>query len=293
MGGVESQAHFQNDHENAAGRGRSKHGATSVKRAVSAVARHPQVVQTIEGEVIPRLLLTKRGQTSAAAVCAPMFGPEDVAEFATRVLARDNSAALAFIQEQRNRGAELDTLYVDLMAPAARHLGEMWVQDFCDFTQVTIGLGRLQQVLHELRNVFPVEHEGRPSERRLLLMPAPGDQHTFGIAMVADLFRRGGWYVRSGPRTSQHDLIETVRADWYSVVGISIGSEFRLESVSGAIRSIRRASRNPSVGIMVGGPLLSEHPDIAAMLGADATAVDGRQAVAQAQNLLTLLARSH
>ena len=158
-----------------------------------------------------------------------MFGPEDVAEFATRVLARDNSAALTFIREQRNRGAELDTLYVDLMAPAARHLGAMWVQDLCDFTQVTIGLGRLHQVLHELRNVFPLEHEGRPSDRRLLLMPAPGDQHTFGIAMVADLFRRGGWYVRSGPKTSQHDLIDTVRAEWYSVVGISIGSELRLE----------------------------------------------------------------
>ena len=63
MGGVEPQAHFQNGQRNAAGRGRSKHGATSVNRADSAVAPHPQVVQTIEGEVIPRLLLAQRADT--------------------------------------------------------------------------------------------------------------------------------------------------------------------------------------------------------------------------------------
>jgi methanogenic corrinoid protein MtbC1 len=40
---------------------------------------------------------------------------------------------------------------------------------------------------------------------------------------------------------------------------------------------------------MVGGPLFIEHPELVAGVGADATAADGLQAVAQAQSLLTLL----
>ena len=123
-------------------------------------------------------------------------------------------------------------------------------------------------------------------------MPAPGEQHTFGIAMVAEFFRRAGWAVRSGPKTSQQDLLGTVRAEWFAVVGISVGSETRLEALTKSIRSVRRASRNKSIGVMVGGPLLVQHPEIAAFVGADATAVDGRQAVAQAQSLLVLLNRS-
>jgi methanogenic corrinoid protein MtbC1 len=40
---------------------------------------------------------------------------------------------------------------------------------------------------------------------------------------------------------------------------------------------------------MVGGPLLAVHPEIVSMVGADATASDGAQAVAQAEGLLALL----
>jgi methanogenic corrinoid protein MtbC1 len=40
---------------------------------------------------------------------------------------------------------------------------------------------------------------------------------------------------------------------------------------------------------MVGGPVFLAHPELVAMVGADATAADGRQAVQQAQRLLMLI----
>jgi methanogenic corrinoid protein MtbC1 len=40
---------------------------------------------------------------------------------------------------------------------------------------------------------------------------------------------------------------------------------------------------------MVGGKVFLEHPELAALVGADATAYDARQACAQAESLLALL----
>ena len=42
---------------------------------------------------------------------------------------------------------------------------------------------------------------------------------------------------------------------------------------------------------MVGGPMILARPELVALVGADATAVDARQACVQAEHLLELLAR--
>jgi hypothetical protein len=43
---------------------------------------------------------------------------------------------------------------------------------------------------------------------------------------------------------------------------------------------------------MVGGPAFNDHPELVALVGADATAVDGRQAALQAEALLAMRATS-
>lgn len=90
---------------------------------------------------------------------------------------------------------------------------------------------------------------------------------------------------------TRDELVRTLRDQWFTLVGISVGSEQQLESVAASIRAIRRRSRNRAIGVMVGGPVFVGQPDLAARIGADATAIDGLQATLQAQNLLTLLAR--
>jgi methanogenic corrinoid protein MtbC1 len=42
---------------------------------------------------------------------------------------------------------------------------------------------------------------------------------------------------------------------------------------------------------MVGGPVFLDRPELAALVGADASAVDARQAALQAESLLALAAR--
>lgn len=257
-----------------------------------------QLLRVIEAEVVPRLVLSRRAASGAAPVGAAgdhvpaVPDPADVEELVRLAVAHDAVAASAYVEAVRSRGASVESLYLDLLAPAARRLGELWTADLCGFADVTVALGRLQQLLRELGPAFRGEAGQRGHGRRALLVPTPGDQHTFGLVMVAEFFARAGWDVWSGPAASRAELVGLVRGSWFAVVGLSVGGECRLDGLAATIRAIRRASRNRSIGVLVGGPVFVERPELAVIVGADATAVDGRQAVLQAQDLLTLLSRS-
>jgi methanogenic corrinoid protein MtbC1 len=108
--------------------------------------------------------------------------------------------------------------------------------------------------------------------------------------MVAEFFRRAGWHVWSLPLGTAQEMAALARREWFAVVGLSAACPSRIDALAAAIRMIRRSSRNRAVGIMVGGPLVLSQPDLVPLVGADATAVDARQAVLQAQDLLALLA---
>jgi methanogenic corrinoid protein MtbC1 len=247
--------------------------------------------QTIEEQIIPRLMLMHRDEGSVPgpqSVASPgvLPKPEHVAELARLVIAPSVDPALAFIEGQRERGMPLERIYLDLFVPTARLLGEMWNADYCSFTDVTIGLWRLQQLVHKLSPAFLNESEPRQDGRRLLLVPEPGEQHTFGLIMVAEFFRRAGWDVWDQPLNSRAELLDVVRREHFSVVGLSIGSVERLETLTETIRLLRSQSRNAQLRVMVGGAPFVELPSRVRDVGADSTAMDGEQAIAVAEDLV-------
>ncbi len=260
-------------------------------QAEQATARMTWLLRTIEAEIIPRLMLAHQTEAFPLPVeeaRPPTLDHEDVVAFAALVLSQPVGAAIEHIESLRARGVALEVLYLDLLAPAARHLGELWEADLCDFTQVTLGLWRLQQVMHELSPAFQNEAAYTVQRRRVLLAPAPGSQHTLGLFMVAEFFRRAGWEVSAEPASSVAELVAAVGADWFDVVGLSMGSELHVEGVSAAIGALRKASRNPALGVMVGGAVFVADPGLVAVVGADATAADAPQAVAQAESWVAL-----
>jgi methanogenic corrinoid protein MtbC1 len=263
--------------------------APAGQRGEANLQRAALLAGAVEREVVPRLLVAHRHYAAPPApVCAPRTA--DVEQMTGFVLANDQAAQDDLLQRLRAGGTDVESLYLDLLAPAARRLGEMWEQDLCDFTEVTVGLWRLQTILRDLGRsvIVPVPQTAAPT-RRVLLLPAPGEQHTFGLAVVGEFFHRDGWLVSVGLLATAADLGSAVRHESFDVVGISVGCGERMEPVAAAIRAARRGSCNPALRIMVGGPVFSAHPEFAALLGADATASDGREAVLRANALLALL----
>jgi methanogenic corrinoid protein MtbC1 len=238
--------------------------------------------ETIESEILPRLLSAHRDergfdyQGEARWRCNP-----DLQEFLAMIVADDMEQARAVADRVVVQSGGRDGLLNELLRPAALMLGEMWERDDCDFTTVTLGVFRLDQIMKETAgagdSVLMSGHE-----HRILLLPAPGEQHSFGLAMVADAFREGGWCVRSGPAVSRSRLLRLVRDEWFDVMGLSVVADRALKGLPSCIRAVRAASCNPGVYIMLGGRALSEHAERSRFLGADATANNAHDALAGA-----------
>lgn len=255
--------------------------------AASLPERMEQLAHAIEHEVIPRLMVAHRAHPDRAGFepHAPV-GEQGVAAFAKLILMPDDSAAWSCIQAMRTRCVPIESIYLDLLAPTARYLGELWMQDLCDFSDVTVGLGRLQRVLRELSHAFGQDAEPTAADRRVLLLPSPGEQHTFGLIMVGEFFRRAGWDVAGGAWQIGDDAIAMVEAERFDIVGFSLGGECHLDALARCIEAVRRSSRNRAVGIMVGGPLFLGHPEYLQRAGADLLATDGRSAPDMAEQLV-------
>ncbi len=262
----------------------------------SAMAQVAQLVRALEFEVIPRLARSHRAAARPVSPSQPLPPPSqsDIDAF-TACLIDDSEARIALaVDGMRLRGATVESIYLDLFAGAARHLGAMWEQDRCDFCTVTVGLGRLQRLLRELSPAFGAEIEHPVNGRRAMLTQPPDEQHSFGLSIVAEFFRRAGWEIHGGPGGAARDPARRVRAEWFDLVGFSIGSEVRLPWLQAAITDVRCASRNSAILVMVGGPLFLQHPEWVARVGADGTASDARQAPALAEAMITggVVARS-
>lgn len=255
----------------------------------SAIAKpaggHKALARAIEMDIVPRLVL---GRSRLAAQSAPIeFAdvPEDVLNLASLALGRDDDMVDATILEAATRGS-FELLCLDLLAPTARHLGDLWTDDLCSFADVTFGMLRLH---HGLRMVSAAENRSGARllrRHRILLAPAPGDQHSFGLSMLGLLFREAGWTVTLLQDGGVRSVAEALQADWFGVLGISLGSERHIAAVAGMLPRLRAVSRNPALSIMVGGPPLLPCPEVARQMGADATAQDGVQATLVAENLL-------
>ena len=112
----------------------------------------------------------------------------------------DSESASRYVRALLDAGALHEDVFLDLLAPCARWLGEMWEDDSYDFSQVTIGLWRLQRVLHEHGSRFNQVARPDADSHRALMGAVPGAQHTFGVVMAAEFFSRAGWDVEHPAR---------------------------------------------------------------------------------------------
>jgi hypothetical protein len=113
--------------------------------------RFARVVRTIEGEIVPRLLMSfvaplQAGHRLEAALLRRRH--EDVRELARLLLNGDSRAAGVFIQAiLSDENVFPDRVCLELLAPAAHRLRELWETRECNFGEFATGMERLLGVL--------------------------------------------------------------------------------------------------------------------------------------------------
>jgi methanogenic corrinoid protein MtbC1 len=258
------------------------------QRPANAVAG---LVKMVESEIIPRLMLAHRNGGTEAANAKPVsgLGQETTETFARMVVSRDSDSLVSFVGGLLQAGVSLDSIYTDLLVPAARRLGEYWDEDSVSFTDVTVGLGRLQQVMRAIAWKTPGAGDRAGLARSALFAPGPCEQHVFGLYIIDDFFRRAGWSTWVETSSDTADLVDTVRGHWFDLFGVTVSVDDHISEIAATIRAVRAASRNPQLYVMIGGRLIADRPELVAEVGADATAGSGGEALLVANHALLIV----
>ncbi|TGD98808.1 cobalamin B12-binding domain-containing protein [Methylobacterium nonmethylotrophicum] len=250
------------------------------------------LAQVVEAEIIPRLMLAHRSETRPPRLSARRTGTADIDRLTALMLAQQDRDALAVVRELIDDGMALDEVLIGLMAPTARYIGRLWEEDACDFVQVTTAMARLRRLVHDLETLCLEPRPVDPASRRVLLVPAPGETHTFGLTLAAHFFAEAGWEVVTSFDTNLSDALERLRAEWFDVIGLSLSCDVHVDRLIAAVPALRRASRNRDLHLIVGGPAFHGRPDRIRLVGADASVDDAREAPEIARSLLDLRIRA-
>lgn len=206
-------------------------------------------------------------------------GQPDASTVAIAALRSD--AALAAIIGNITDPATL----IALLGPAARALGDDWLDDRLGFLEVALGVSRLQRALRQHSNNNTVDIRTMP-RRVIALWTVPGDTHRFGVVALASLFRARGWFVLDAPLAHPDEVEARLVRTPAALVGFSVGHERALPAFAAAVASARRAR----VPVLAGGACLSLRPDAFGI--ADAIATDAARAVATAEGWLATRSRT-
>lgn len=245
--------------------------------------RRAKLASIIALDIIPHLTRL-HSHTPIDLIIAELHPNEaQISELAHIVLGAESDTSAAYISALREQGLSMDALFVELLEPTARMLGEMWERDECDFIDVTLGVARLQKLLSIFNETY--QHPALTDRRRVLMATTPGDEHHFGATMIEEILIASRWSVDSEHHATIDEIADAVSRQWYPVVGLALGGSQWIDNMAATIAAIRRHSKNPAVRIMVGGPVINADPLLAHRLGADATAVNATSAVLVAQKL--------
>lgn len=262
--------------------------APDIYRRGDLALRQSQLAHMVSDKVIPQLLrlheeIVPEAPSVDAVIAALAPDRTDIAGLANIVLGDDLEAAVRYVIALRERGLSMETLFIELLEPTARHLGEMWDNDACDFIDVTLGVARLQKLLAAFNDTHSCD--ALDMRRTVLMAMTPGDQHFFGVTMVERFLEASGWKVQTETAATADQIADAARTRWFAVAGLTAGSTQMIDNLAETIDLIRKRSQSPHIGIMVGGPLFSEDPSLVAVVGADATAPSAPAAVLVAQKL--------
>lgn len=251
----------------------------------------------VEGEIIPRLLLAHceahpdghdiEGRTSEPRPPGGRFETGEAELFSTRPLYLEADELLTEVEAFLDRGVSVESIMVDLLAPSARRLGEMWEEDECDFVDVTMGLWRLQEVMREIALRSPSLVRFFSAAPSALFTPMPGDDHSFGALMVEEIFARSGWQSEVLFKPERQELLAIVAERSLDLVGLTLTCDCPTGTVAELISAIRAVSPNAETRVIIGGPRVNADPGLVSLVGADGTASDARSALALAQRLVT------
>ena len=116
------------------------------------ISGRSDLIQIIEGEIIPRLFLAHRDRQPHRLAGAT----DDAGELGDRIfltglfLTGDTQDIVGRLQSLLANGMRRERVYLDILAPVPQSLSQVWAEGRCSFDEMAIGLCCVDDVLREL-----------------------------------------------------------------------------------------------------------------------------------------------
>jgi MerR family transcriptional regulator, light-induced transcriptional regulator len=192
-------------------------------------------------------------------------------------------AAFHALRPDLRRARISDAALIDQYFPAvARELGCNWVDDSASFAEVTVGMARLQSLVHQIGRTLM---EPSPSEGLSVLVVLPkGEAHGFGAQVMASQLRRQGISVHLLIGPDPGALQQLVRDRPYDGAFVSIGCEDMLAPGRRLVERLKKGSYG-RLWVAVGGAVLERTDAVLAVTGADLATSDVTVAVSELRRI--------
>lgn len=213
-------------------------------------------------------------------------GARDVDALAAAAIGDAPDAAWHCIEGLLHSGLRAESVFLDLLEPTARRLGDLWLDDHCLDAEVTLGLARLQLAVRRMSPLFQRDAVHAHGAHRVLIATPAGEADLLSVTLATEFFWRAGWSVDCDFPDSDAALCDRVAGTWYDALDLTMHAAFRhqdrLDTLECTVHAVRAASCNPALVIVVGGRLFAENPVFGALAGADAACPSAAEAVRSA-----------
>ncbi|RAZ46086.1 hypothetical protein DP175_08915 [Polynucleobacter paneuropaeus] len=241
------------------------------------------LVKTIERNILPHIIEQHLDASIPTQLpVKQIINQKAVDDLTKLVLQEDARISVNYVKDIHASGIALEDIYLLLLTPVARKLGAMWEEDESSFTEVTIGLWRIKQLMYDLSPIFQQYSEQGKTGSSIMLVPLPGSQHNLGLFMVSEFFAKAGWRIWGELAATEEDIVSMAANEWFDIVGLSASVREQFPQLKELIKSIKARSKNPNVGIIIGSPVFNQSPELIDDLGADMVGMDAADALEKA-----------
>ncbi len=256
-------------------------GAAAAERC-HAVA--DDTITIIAREVVARLAHRRAAENTNLSLPTT----DEVDKFCDALIGANEERAERIVADLIARGSALNTIYLGYIAAAAIRLGERWENDTSTFVEMTVASGRMYSIMRNIRRfIAPPVVVG---DRHAFFSAVPGECHTLGVTMAADMFRRRGWQIDTAIGKTHDELVEVIGHSEHSFIGLSASRPTMAAELTHLIVDIRLCK--PHAFIMVAGNITELAPNIKDLVDADIIAHDAPSAIMEMEQIRSDLQNS-
>ena len=189
----------------------------------------------------------------------------------------------------KTHGASINYIVLDLIPTIARKLGKQWEDDSLSFAEVSIGVNKLERVIHKLDYLFQANQLDRQQNKAIFITVFPGSQHSLGSLIFANFLIFSGWQVHRPNQVNIDSIVYGVSSKMLQAVAISVATNEQLEQLPNLIDLVRQKSQNPKIIVLIGGPLYNKAPEAFDHIQAEVKAFSPEESVEKLEQHLSQL----